>query len=289
MKAMMLLYIVLLALLVFAVFVLTGLMSRRRFSALVTSEVATLFSDGGEALGPDQLAAHWDTLPEPIRRYLRYAIPKGAPAIRTVRLKHNGVFRMKPNQRWFAIRGEEYFIVNKPGFVWNGTIRIAPLFWIEIRDHLLGGQGNTLAKLMSKFTVAEVGGAEIDQGAMLRWLAEVCWFPFGLVGPNIRWEPIDDRSARAILLQGGLPVVAIFEIDEEGKLMCVRADRYGNFGGGKVVLTPWMGRCTDYRDFNGFCVPSSIEAIWDLKEGKFNPLRFRVTTLEYNVLERFQR
>jgi len=276
-------YIVMLAFLVFAALALTGLMGRRRISALVTREVATLFSDAGEALGADQLAAVWDSLPEPVRRYLRYAIPKGAPAVRTVRLKHNGVFRMKPNQRWLPIRGEEYFIVGKPGFVWHGTIRIAPFFWIEIRDHLLGGHGKTLAKLMSTFTVAEVGGAEIDQGAMLRWLAEAFWFPFAFVGPNIRWESIDDRSARATLLQGGLPVVATFEIDEEGKLVCVRADRYGNFGGGKVVLTPWIGRCADYRDYNGFRVPSSIEAIWDLKEGEFNPLRFRVTTLEYNV------
>src|SRR5689334_9633359 len=92
-ETMMLLYIVLLASLVVGAFALTVLMARRRFSELVTGEVAKLFSDAGKPLGPDQMVGRWDSLPDPVRRYLKYAIRKGAPVVRTVRLKHNGVFR----------------------------------------------------------------------------------------------------------------------------------------------------------------------------------------------------
>jgi hypothetical protein len=53
------------------------------------------------------------------------------------------------------------------------------------------------------------------------------------------------------------------------------------------VLTPWIGRCGDYREFKGFRVPSSVEAIWLLENGEFSYARFRVTTLEYNLPERF--
>jgi hypothetical protein len=62
---------------------------------------------------------------------------------------------MKPNQKWLAIRGEEYFTVAVPGCVWNATVRPAPLLWIEARDLLQSGHGNKLVKTNSAITLAE--------------------------------------------------------------------------------------------------------------------------------------
>jgi len=280
-------YAWLLAFLVVSMFVLMGLVGRVRFRARVTREVATLFSDSAGGLGPDYLAVRWATLPAPARRYLRYAVGKDTPAIHSVRLRHDGFFRTKPGQRWFPIRGEEYFTVDKPGFVWIASIQPAPLLWIEARDCLLSGRGNMLVRFNSTITLADARGAEIDQGARLRWLAEVVWFPYGFLGERIHWEPIDDSSARVTLLAEALPVRMVVEVDEEGKLVRIRGDRYRALGDGSEVLTPWMGRCADYRDFNGFRVPSSVEILWDLPDGEFCYARFRVTTLEYNIPERF--
>ena len=88
-----------------------------------------------------------------------------------------------------------------------------------------------LIKVYSLFTLADARSPEIDQGARLRWLAECVWLPYGFVGDGIAWEPIDGRSARATLLGDGLPVSAVVEIDEEGKLTCIRGDRYRDLGG----------------------------------------------------------
>ena len=78
------------------------------------------------------------------------------------------------------------------------------------------------------------------------------WLPYGFIGSGIAWEPIDGRSARATLLGDGLPVSAVVEIDEEGKLTRIRGDRYRDLGGGRSALTPWFGRCADYRSVGGF-------------------------------------
>ncbi|OFW34075.1 MAG: hypothetical protein A3J28_15890 [Acidobacteria bacterium RIFCSPLOWO2_12_FULL_60_22] len=67
--------------------------SRRRFQSRVAAEVSALFADITASVGPEQLRIRWDGLPEPVRRYLRYAIPTGALPIRTVRLKHDGFLR----------------------------------------------------------------------------------------------------------------------------------------------------------------------------------------------------
>jgi hypothetical protein len=274
-----------LACVLFAAAALVVLIQRQRFRAVVTADVKTLFSEASASVGPDQLSARWNSLPEPVRRYLRYAIPDGAPAGRTARLRHDGLFRVWPNSRWFRIEGRQYFSVARPGFVWTASIWPAPFIWIEARDRLLSGRGNMLVKAVSTFLIADAAGAEIDQGSSLRWLAECAWFPYAFVGHEVEWEPIDAHWARVTLRHDGLPVSAEVEVADDGKLSQLRAKRYRDVGGGKAVLTPWTGLYREYREFSGFRVPSSVEVAWELERGSFSYARFRVTAFEYNVAD----
>jgi len=248
-----------LLLLAIALFVASG---RRRFRAMVASDIAELFSGPVEEVGSREMIERWESLPEPVRRHMRYAIPTSRGPIGTARLKHDGFFRTKPDQGWLPIEGEEYFTIRRPGFVWDASIRLAPFLWIEARDCVLKGRGHMLVNVCSTFTVADARGAETDQGSLLRWLAEVVWFPFGFVGEAIQWEAVDERSARATIMEGGSPVSAIFEGDEEGKFVRLSANRYRDVGGGEAVLTPWLGLCRDYREFDGVRVPADIE-VWN--------------------------
>jgi hypothetical protein len=254
-----------------------------RFRALVTDDTRELLVCDTPSVGPEQLRLRWDSLPDPVQRYLRYAITENAPAIRTAHLTHDGLFRTAPNQRWFGIRGEELFTTGQPGFVWNAMIRPIPMLWIEARDRLFCGRGHMLVKILSTFTVADARGPEIDQGSLLRWLAESMWFPYGFVGDQVEWESIDRNSARATLREGNVSVSAVVDIDDAGRLVAISADRFRDIGGGKAVLTRWIGRASDYLEFNGFRVPSTVEVSWELETGSFSYARFHVTSLEYNV------
>lgn len=258
-----------------------ALAARRRFRAQVRSDIARLLSGTPPAVGSAQLSAREPDLPEPVRRHLRYAIPEGAPAIRTVHMRHTGEMRLKPGARWFPVTGEQYFTAGTAGFVWSGIMRLAPLLRVNARDCLLSGRGNMLVKLGAAIPIADARGAELDQASRLRWLAEIAWFPYGFVGDPIRWEAIDERSARATLWADGPPVSAVFEIDDEGKFARIGAERYRDAGGGKQTLTPWTGRYCEYREFGGFRVPSSIEVAWHLDDGEFTCIRFRITDIEY--------
>ena len=268
---------------VLAAAVVAVLVNRYRFRALIAEEVTGLLSGATTAIGPDQVAQRWNGLPAPVRRYLRFAISPAAPAIRTLRLQHTGSIRTAPDSRWLPLEGAEYFAVAQPGFVWHGVANAAPLAWIEVRDRLLAERGSMLVKLESTLTLADAQGAEIDQGAQLRWLAEAMWFPYGLVGDRIRWEPVSDSTARATLLHADRPVSLVFEFDGEGKLLRVEGERSRDLGEGKSELTRWRGECADYREFGGLRVPTSASASWLLKEGPFEYIRIQVTGLEFNV------
>jgi hypothetical protein len=266
-----------------AVIVLAPLAGRYLFRRRVARDVTTLLSTTMSSVGPQQLAARRDSLPEPVRRYLRFAIEDGAPAIRTVRLEHRGAFRPKPEQRWLPIRGVEYFTAAIPGFVWSASVSPAPLAWIDACDRLHNRRGNMLVKLQSLFTIADARGPEIDQGASLRWLAEAVWFPYAFAGDAIRWEAVSGEAARATLVQQGAPVAATVELDAEGRMSLIRGERYRDVGGGKPVLTPWVGRCSEYRKFGPFRVPAHVEVAWVVDGVEFAYARFDVTAIEYNV------
>lgn len=258
-------------------------MGRRRFLTRVATDVSELLSSPAPAVGPKEIAAKEASLPEPVRHYLHYAIPANAPAIRTVHLQHEGFFRLKPDSPWLPIRGEQYFTAGCPGFVWNASVRMTPFFWIQARDRLFEGHGNMLVRLASTFTFADASGPEIDQGSSLRWLAETAWFPYAVVSDAVRWEAIDRHSARATLLQEGLPITATFDFDDEGKPTLLRANRYFSNGKEPAKLLPWSGRYLECGKFGGFCVPSYVEISWQLPEGEFIYARFRVTVIQYNV------
>ncbi len=221
-------------------------------------------------------------MPEPVRRHLGLAVPANLPPVRTVDLRHDGFFRPNPGPRWFPIKGEQYFALDPPGFVWHARVRMLPLLWIEARDSLISGPGGMLVKLNSFFTLVDARGPEVDQGSAARWLAETVWFPMAFASDGIRWESIDDRAARATLQVAGLPVNLVVEFDEAGRVAFVRGERYRAVEGGKALLTAWLGRCTEYRDFGGVQIPSQVEACWDLAEGQFSYARFRVTAVEYS-------
>jgi hypothetical protein len=259
----------------------------RQFRGSTDADVQAVFSGAEVGIGRAALDARWDALPLPIQRHLTYAITAAAPSIRTVRLLHSGTFRTGPEQRWSPIAGEQYFSACVPGFVWFASMRVAPMVWIQARDRLVNGRGNMLVKLLSALTIADASGREIDQGAALRWLAESVWFPYAFAADTVTWEAIDARSARASLRTAGSPVRAIFEVDRDGRIVQLHAERFRDLGGGRSVLTPWSGRYSDYAEFGGFRVPSSVEVTWDLTDGPFSYARFNLTALEYNVPEPF--
>jgi hypothetical protein len=145
-----------------------------------------------------------------------------------------------------------------------------------------------LVKINSLITIAGAHGPEIDQGASLRWLAEAIWFPYAFVADHVRWDAIDDRSARATLIAPERSVSAIFKFDPDGKIIGLNANRYRDLGKGRSVLTRWTADISDYREFSGFRVPTAVDVAWEIEEQRFSYARFQVTTLEYNINQQFE-
>src|SRR6266545_7714727 len=177
----------------------------RAFSRLVHRDVQTMLAQtppapgGAVAVSEEMLA----DLPEPARRYLRYAGVVGRPLVQTVHLRQKGRMRPAPGQPWMALDAQEWYSVHPPGFVWDGTLHLGPIPVGRARDMYWDGQGHMLVKVASLFTVVDATGEEMDQGSMMRYLSEMIWFPSAFLGDNLSFEAVDERSARVTLTDHG--------------------------------------------------------------------------------------
>lgn len=221
-------------------------------------------------------------LPDPVKRYLVYTGVVGKPMVQTVRLKQVGKIRKDAKQPWMNFEAKEYYSISPPGFVWVAYMKVFSLPLIRVRDYYMEGKGNILVKAVSLFTVANSAGKEMDQGAMMRYLNEIMWFPSAFLGKNISFESIDANSARVTLKDMGKSVTATIYFDDEGKLTNFIAPRYRDMDNDKFKLENWSTPIREYGEFEGLKLPLKGAGVWNLKDGDLEYINVIITDLKYN-------
>ena len=256
---------------------LVAAVNGRRLARAVARDGRRMLSAASE--GPR--IGRLDALPVPVRRYLDRALAGRERAVRTAWLRHQGTMRTRPDGPWLPIRGEQYFSADPPGFLWWGRARMLPGLWVDAVDRCVDGVGRMHVRAESTLTLADSTGPEIDQGALLRLLGEMVWFPTAFQdGRYVTWAAVDGRRAQATLRVAGRSAFATFAFGDDGLPSRMLADRYRDLGGGRSTLTPWSGEYGDYRVVEGLLVPHEVVASW-LVEGQWVPvIRFRVERLE---------
>jgi hypothetical protein len=168
-----------------------------------------------------------------------------------------GTFRPSLNGSWSPIRGEQHFTADPPGFIWWGRVRMFPGLWIDARDPSANGIGNMFVTMESTFTIADSRGPQLDEGALMCLLGELTWLPTAFLdGRYVQWSALDEHRATATLQVNDRWATAAFEFRPDGLPAAFLAERYYDDGGGKGVMTPWVGRFSDYRSVDGVLVPT---------------------------------
>jgi len=214
-----------------------------------------------------------ETLPDPVKKYFRLVLNKTQPKIKSVQLTHHGVFKTSPKNEWAKITGKQYFKTDTPEFEWTGKTKL-----FKAVDKYCDGEGQLTVKLFSIIPIVNTKGPHVDQAELLRWLGESFWFPTNLLpGDNLKWSPIDSLSANLTYTDNKMAVSYIVRFNEIGEVTQLETERYKEKG----KLEKWIGKASDYKYFDGFKVPTHVEALWELKEGSFQYVDFFVDTIEY--------
>jgi len=222
-------------------------------------------------------------LPAPVARYFEFALTPGQSLVRRAHFRQAGDFSTRPGV-WSPFTSEQHFSVHPPGFVWDATIRMAPLVPVRVRDSYLAGEGVMYGRAAAVVTVANQRGTpEMASGALMRYLAEAVWLPTALLPcEGVSWGAIDDSTARATLADGSTTVSADLHFGASGEVVRISAIRYRDVNG-RPILTPWEVHLRDYARVHGMMIPRAGEVAWLLPEGPLPYWRGRMVEARYEL------
>ena len=227
-----------------------------------------------------------DGLPTPVQRYFRAALTDGQPLIAAATFELAGTFnRSATGEKWKPFTSMQRAVTQRPGFLWNGRVSMLPGLTAHVHDSYIAGVGTLHAAMLGLFTVAQVqGGGEVARGELMRYFAEMAWYPTALLpSQGVRWEAVDDRSANATLTDGPIALTLLFRFDESGLATSVHADARGASVGkdGVMVMLPWECSVGNFQRRGGMMVPTRGEAAWMRPEGRNPYFVGKLTSLAY--------
>lgn len=204
-------------------------------------------------------------LPEPVQRYFRRVLRPGQPLIRRAWHRQSGEFQMgktKPN--WRPLTQTQVQIAQPPGFVWDARISMAPGLSVCVRDGFVDGEASMVARILGILPLVNVSGrSELNEAALQRHLAELCWMPTALLpGQGVVWAPLDTASARATLKSGSVTAALDFHFADSGDLTGVATESRMAAQDGGFVAKPWRTKCLEYAEPAGMRIPVFSEVYW---------------------------
>ncbi|MBW8467132.1 MAG: hypothetical protein K0M67_02615 [Thiobacillus sp.] len=223
-------------------------------------------------------------LPAPVQRYFSTVLTPGQSIVTAATLEHTGHFNLSPTgEQWKPFTSRQRVVVQRPGFLWDARIAMAPGVPVRVHDSYADSEGLLHAAVFGLFNVAHLrGGGELARGELMRFFAEAAWYPTALLpSQGVRWSAVDDHSAHATLRDGALSLTLLFRFDDAGLMASVRAEARGRMVGREVSSAPWEGTWSNHQRVDGMTVPLTGEVAWLLPEGRKTYWRGTVTSLRH--------
>jgi hypothetical protein len=217
-------------------------------------------------------------LPEPVQRWMKRSNVIDRQCKNIVSVKQNGFLRSSVDADWMPFSAQQVFTVDPPAFVWTAKVK-ASVLDIAAMDRYENGRGNMLVKPLYIYTSADEAGPEIDQGSLVRYLAEIQWFPQAAVSKHIRWQPLDQYHAKATMSYMDASATGIYSFDKDGNITAFEAERFGKFNGA-YNKEKWLVSTTRFKVLNDVLTGTESEVTWKLKDGDFTWLKLEITSIE---------
>ena len=250
----------------------------RTTDRLVADLHAAADTSVAEPVTDDDYAA----LPAPAQRYFETAVPAGQRPVRTARFEQHGTIQMGEGaDGWKPFTATQDVTVSPPGFVWDATVEMAPLVGARVVDAYHTGEGSLRATVFGVPVASADSSPEMDEGELLRYLAEAVWLPTALLpSAGVEWSAVDEDSARATLTDGETTATLTFGFGEDGLVEEVSGRRYRRESDDEAT---WVGRFDAYERRNGLLVPTVGEVAWRLPEGDLPYWRGTLTRFDHDT------
>ena len=221
-------------------------------------------------------------LPEPVKKWLLKSNVIGKPYIAYGKVVQEAKMKLKPDQeKWMSATAIQHTFIENPALIWSVEVKMNDFVFFLGRDKFVNGKGEMLIKVNALVNVVNDKGFKIDEGSIQRFLGEMVWFPTLALSPLVRWEELDNRSAKATIEYKGTKGDGIFYFNAEGDFEKFSAMRFkGNEEDSE--RHEWVIKAHEYSEFEGIRIPSKMTATWKLKEGDWTWLQLEISDAKFN-------
>lgn len=264
-----------------AVVSIGSFMLQNRFQATVKADLAVNNLSAREILTEADIAR----LPAPVQKYLRYTKSVGQPKVSNFRAEFTGGMRGKPEQEYMKLHSVQYNFYHKPSRYFFMTASQMGLPATGL--HIYQNETATFdVKLLNVYPVVAAKGEKLNQAETVTLLNDMCFIaPAALIDERITWQTLDNLSARAVFKNGGYEISATLFFNDKGELVnFISNDRYET-DGKKYENYPWETPVSDYREMNGYLLPSKAKLVYKKPGGDFTYGELEYKDVQYNVTE----
>lgn len=226
-------------------------------------------------------------LPEIVQKYLRFVGAIGREKVLAFRIECRGRIRSTPGASFMSVKSVQYnFYGDNPSRLFY---IVAKKMGLSARVvHIYRNETATMkGKLLGLFTIVDAKGEEANQAETVTIFNDICLLaPSLLISENIEWTDIDPLTVQAKYTNQKIAIEATLHFDQDGRLINFTSnDRYETKDGRVFYNYPWETPILEYRNFDGFNLPSKVRAIFKHPDEDFCYAEFEVNKVEYNCTE----
>lgn len=202
--------------------------------------------------------------PEPVRRFFGFAIKPGTPLHTVVEVAMHGELSLGTREAPDYVPMRACQILAPPaGFIWDARAG-NPVMPMQGSDAANEGASWTRFWLYGFMPIARQGrNADHWRSSFGRYMGEaIFWSPASLLpSDSVSWEATGPDSARVTITYLGLQQAYDLTLDAQGQPATVSFMRWSDANeAGSFRLQPFGGSLSRFQAFDGFRVPTRVEA-----------------------------
>ena len=224
--------------------------------------------------------------PEPVARYVSWAGGEMRDLAGCVHIRHTGRIRYGTTGRWMNMRGEAFFSLAAPAFIWRATITYLPGIRLEVFDYYVDREAGMNLNLFSVIPLGSAHTDELMESPLFRYLGFTPLFPMIYCSSDfIRWENADDTMTRAIIHDKDHSVEALVRFNGRGVIESIESGCSFYPDTGRSVPGHFTSRFSDYTIEGDYRIPMQVTADIILPTGEQGRAEYVITGIEFDAAD----
>jgi len=222
-------------------------------------------------------------LPPIVQKYLKNSINTKQETNRIATIKLAGETKQDVASEWKPTTVEFYYSLTTPSFIWVETSEEMTYLWNKTIVMFLKNTATSKVKFLSSITTEETEGVKLSQSSFLYYILNSVLNPVVLLpGQNIQWSSVDKLTAEVMFWNKSESGTVTFYFNESGTVE--RIETVDMFMPNLIETKKekFTLHLANYREINGYNVPTYLEYHWNLSDGDYTFARFNVKNISLN-------